>query len=126
MLLSEIKDLSQHHVILESSIPIHLLMILNEIQQGGGCNNTIHYSVLLQICELFRFGRNYSVRNLSEFSTPKERLDELKALKPELQVDLANWAMEQLTLQDAEESLPKSSPALDLVAWIAHVKQAQR
>jgi hypothetical protein len=125
MKLHEIKDITQHQVVLESAIPIHLLMVLNEIHQAGKCTNTIHFNVLLQLIEMFRFGKSHSPRYLEEFRTPKDRLDELKALKGEQQAELAIWALERLVNEDWQESMPKCNASLDLNAWIAHVKNAQ-
>lgn len=125
MLLKEIKDVSQHQVILESSVPIHIAMILNEIQQAGKCTNTIHYNVLLQVCEMYRYGVTHNPRYLEEFRTPVERLNELKALKEDQQAELAIWCLERLVNGDWEESQPQCNASLDLQAWITHVKKAQ-
>jgi hypothetical protein len=126
MKLNEIKDITQHEVILEGTTPIHIIMILNEISKAGKCSNAVQYNVLLQLVELFRYGRHYSTRYLNEFTTSKARLDELKALKPEDQVALAHWAMDRIVEQDYYENSPRESAALDLQAWILYVLRKQK
>jgi hypothetical protein len=132
MKLHEIKDIKQKVengpiIVKESSTPIHLLMLLKEIVHAGKATNAVHYNVLLQVLEMFKYGVSHNPKYLYEFPSSKEQLDKLKELKAEQQVSLASWSLEQLVNEEYIETSTKfNNPAMELSNWITYVNKAQK
>lgn len=145
MKLHEIKaDVPSTDLLAESSTPIHISMILNEVIKAGKITNTAQTVVLAQLVELFKFAPYNNQTSLPVMEIPaeyssaikprymyenqpkKQLLDELKALTPEDQVKLAYWCASQLAIVQTNEELAKwVNPEMGLAAWIQHVNHAQ-
>ena len=132
MKLHEIKPLY------ESSTPIHLTMILDEIIRDKRVSNTAQWMVLSQLTELFKFGLVNSAsthaldlplikpREIYAQPTPKALLDELKRLEPEDQLQLAMWFKDQLTVIKTEADVTDCChPEMEMTKWINLVTKKQ-
>jgi hypothetical protein len=121
MKLHEIKP-----ILKEQITPIHISMILQEICKAKKCTNAVHYNVLLQLVNLFKNGENTNPRYANEFSSSKEQLDELKQLKNEEQVELAQWCLIMLNNEENKEQYAQfKDPSMALNRWIAYVIKKQ-
>jgi hypothetical protein len=120
MKLSEIRPLK------ESVTPIHILMILNEIVAAGKATNMVHFNVLQQMVQLFKFGNNHSPRNANGYPSSKEQLDDLRGLKPEEQVSLAVWFLLRLQEEEQSDNVKKyCNPQQELADWVMYVNKKQ-
>ena len=119
MKLEEIKPLK------ESTAPIHIVMLLQEVVNAGKVTNMTQYVALSQIVQLVKLG-NPKPRYMYENPTPKSLLDEMKELSGEDQVKLAEWCLARLAVTDAQESMERfCNPHMALSQWIAYVTKAQ-
>lgn len=143
MKLHEIKEsVPSTEALLESSTPIHLTMMLNEVIKAGKITNTAQVVILGQLVELFkcaayngqqvqavevpRFTSAIKPRYMYEQQPSKKVYDDIRALIAEDQVKLAYWCATQLALAEADEQLAKwVNPQMGLSAWIQYVSQAQ-
>lgn len=145
MKLHEIKqDIPSTEMLAESSTPIHIVMILNEVIRAGKITNTAQTIVITQLVELFKcapyntqagmpvieipkeFSSAIKPRYMYENQPKKQLLDEVKALEPADQVKLAYWCATQLaTVQTEEEAAKWVNPQMGLSAWVQFVNQAQ-
>jgi hypothetical protein len=120
MILSDIKQLN------ESTTPIHLTMILNEIVRDGKVSNGAQWVVLSQVIQLMKNGIPTQPRYMYENPSPKEFLDELKAISIEEQVKIAKWCLAQLMFIEMDEKIASfRKPDLSIVEWINFVNKAQ-
>lgn len=128
MKLAEIKPLR------ESTTPIHVSMILQEIVTAGKITNMAQTLILAQMVELFKFTpantnqstRNTNPRYMYEVPTPKQVIDEIKALTSKDQVKLACWCIFQLAAeQSAEANAKYYNPSMQMTTWINYVTKAQ-
>jgi hypothetical protein len=145
MKLHEIKEnVPSTELLAESTIPIHISMILAEVIRAGKVTNGVQYVILSQLVELFKcapyntqagmpvieipkeFGSAIKPRYMYENQPKKQLLDEVKALEPADQVKLAYWCATQLaTVQTEEEAAKWVNPQMGLSAWVQFVNQAQ-
>jgi hypothetical protein len=76
--------------------------------------------------DLFKNGENTNPRYANEFSSSKEQLDELKQLKNEEQVELAQWCLIMLNNEENKEQYAQfKDPSMALNRWIAYVIKKQ-
>jgi|688.fasta_scaffold06347_26 hypothetical protein len=129
------------HVISESSTPIHMTMLLDEVRNAGKITNTAQTVLIAQLVQLFKFSpvnpqndilqfqQSHSAmkpRYVYENPTPKELLDDIKGLKDDEQVKLAEWLLRQLAIVEANEDLELyHNPEMALNKWISLVTKAQ-
>ena len=132
MKLNEIKQVN------ESSTPIHMTMILQEVIKAGKVTNMIQYVILAQLVEMFKYAAQRdnqqsaeyvsgaSPRYVYEFPTPKQIYDELKSLDDKDKVNLAKWCLSQLSASEVLENNAKwCNPQMGLAQWIQWVNQKQ-
>lgn len=135
MKLHEIKPLK------ESTTPIHISMLLQEICKAGKITNMAQTLVVAQMVQLFKIGladaNNPAVymgkaeaaqkpRYAWEEKTPKALIDEIKALSGEDACKLASWCLIRLGMVEAEEKLEQyRDPSTSLAQWISYVTKAQ-
>jgi hypothetical protein len=143
MRLHEIKEgLPATEVLAESTTPIHITMMLNEVIKAGKITNTAQVVILGQLVELFKYapynGQQGQAIEIPKFTSAikprymyeqqpsKKVYDDIRALVAEDQVKLAYWCATQLALAEADEQLAKwVNPQMGLSAWIQYVSQAQ-
>jgi len=129
------------HVISESSTPIHMTMLLDEVRQAGKITNTAQTVLIAQLVQLLKFSPVDPKNDILQFQqahsamkpryvyenpTPKELIDDIKALSGEDQVKLAEWLLQQLAMIEASEDMEiYYNPQMELTKWIHLVTKSQ-
>ncbi len=129
------------HVISESSTPIHMTMLLDEVRTAGKITNMAQTLIIAQLVQLFKFSPVDNKNDLLQFQqahsamkpryvyenpTPKELIDDIKKLTDKEQVTLAEWLLKQLALiETAEDMELYHNPQMELNKWISLVTKSQ-
>lgn len=143
MKLHDIKsDCPSTEALQESTTPIHMSMLLAEVIRAGKITNMAQTLILAQMVQLFKLhptdvtnqvlAMQYPDNALKakyayENPTPKQLIDDIKGLKDEDAVKLAEWCAMQLAKADAMEDHAKfRDPQMELSKWISFVSNAQK
>jgi hypothetical protein len=121
MRLFEIKQLN------EGLVPIHLTMILREIIAAGKATNTVHFVILAQLIEFFKYCSATAIHNYNEHPSNKELLDSIKELSDKDQTGLATWLLERFEAGEleAEQCAQWACPQMTLNQWVGWVLRKQ-
>lgn len=118
MKLSDIKPLN------EAVTPIHIVMLLKEICKQEKCTNTVHFILLAQLLERFKYGSKMSIRYLNEFPTNKDILDSIKSLSCKEQCELSAFFLKELAIDEWTEQWVNTENSIR--DWIKSVLRKQK
>lgn len=107
-------------LIVEGRVDPNALLSLEQIIKGGKATETMQFIVLARLIEFFKSGRFYKETNFYDpfLSTSGELLKQLRALKPEEQVELATKLRAMCDIKDKDLLYSYVNPTQEALMWI--------
>lgn len=107
-------------LIAEGRVDPNALLSLEQIIKGGKATETMQFIVLARLIEFFKSGRFYKETNFYDpfLSTSGELLKQLRALKPDEQVELATKLRAMCDIKDKDFLYTYVNPNQEALMWI--------
>lgn len=104
----------------EGHVDPNVMLSLHQIIKAGRAHETMQFIVLARMVEFFKSGRLYKETNFYDpfMSTSGELLKQLKAMKPEEHVALAQKLLDLLEIKDRDLLSPYINPEQEALLWI--------
>ena len=130
MKLNEINGAVHRQQLTEGVIPIHIVMLLQNVVNAGASTNPVEIFVMSNLVQLFQNGETYRwPRDLNAIESNSEQIAKVEALSDKDKVKLAEALLFLLDRIAHYESDPLSfisrlaNPQLDTNKWVAWVKK---
>ena len=107
-------------LISEGHVDPNVMLSLQNIIKGGQARETMQFIVLARLIEFFKNGYLYKTNNFYDpfLSTSGEMMQQLRALKPDEQVELAKKLLALAEIKDKDLLYSYVNPTQETLLWI--------
>lgn len=121
MKLHELNQVPLHSMLSEGRVDVNVLMSIRNIIRDGKITDHFQTAMLARIVEMMKTGQFYKETNFWEWQrlpTPKEIIDTLRALPPEVLVPFIQKVYDTLLMKDQDKFYQFVNPTQELLTWI--------